>query len=408
MNESDFIEQNINNNKFKILSVTDIYNLYKKNVNFDGIEIITDDNLTLNLITSNNNVNINGVFNNNKIIKKVLYGININNNIDVTSKITNYLNNKLYILKSDNINEIIGRDPYIWQPKKLFIYTDNNSEPNIIIDEWCSNLQSDLLYFKPQKNNDILIYIIYHDDTSYEKIAKYKNYEYVRLIYIKTTKYFESVIFKYLNDNKYEWYKKKYVGIITYSFEYKLCMTMDMIYDKIIHLFDNYNCDLITLLNKDVLEYSFHGRLKEIFNYTLPLVGYSEYIDYTKIQMFCSNYWVTSSYWMEKYIDFALKYINLIDNDEYIQPILDSDAGYKHSNGANLCSERLMNLIGMPDYPHHAFVMERLPVIFFWKNNFVKIFDITELKFNIYINIAYVQRIGKKYNINDNHLGYQN
>ena len=76
-------------------------------------------------------------------------------------------------------------------------------------------------------------------------------------------------------------------------------------------------------------------------------------------QIFYSNYWLTKSKWMHKYIDFCTKYIELLDDktNNNLQIMLNSDIGYTTAMGASLSEDQLVKICGFPYYTHHAFVM---------------------------------------------------
>ena len=223
-------------------------------------------------------------------ITKALYGVSESMSIDVTSLIISYLNTNKIIDRSIDVNKIFG-DPYPNKPKKLFIYTNGNTSPDITINELNAKIEKNLILFgdhiphiqstvivikettiatvkkenveeiikenvaatvkenvitTKNNNNDqstlsnILLYLIYHDEKSYQVIKKYENYPYVKLFYNESTKYFESNVWKYLYKNKKEWENKDYVGILTHSFEKKLKRSLDDIYTEILQYIKNY------------------------------------------------------------------------------------------------------------------------------------------------------------------------
>lgn len=338
-------------------------------------------------------------------ISKILYGISETNSIDITRKILLYLKYCSSIDINTNINYIIKYDPFKGQKKKIYIYCTNLSDP-IVINEnngkldkgfcvgknFCltdHNYENINLNEEDEKkcfdilndnineniNTNILIYLIYHDEKSYKMVEKYKNYKYIKLFFNESTKYFESNIFRYLCENKDEWINKNYVGILTYSYQKKINMTLENIYEKIMWVITtNKDCKLITYYqgytwlfrSKKSINLNFHGKIKEIFDYTLPLLlDIKLPIPYDEITPFYCNYWLTTSELMLEYVEFALKYMEKLDDntDIILQNMLNSDAKYMGS----LSKERLKNITGFPYYTNHCFVMERLPCIYFWK-----------------------------------------
>ena len=292
--------------------------------------------------------------------------------------LTNLTKPKIIINKNDcNLtkpkNIVNENDCNLTKPKIIINENDCNlTKPKIIINENDCNLASDLYLLKIDKKNiNILIYLIYHDENSYKMIEKYKNYKYVKLFYNESTKYFESNIFKYLNENKQEWMDKDYVGMLTYSFEAKINASLDIIYKKLIHKLAAKNYDLVTLLRYlSRLSGSLHGKIREIFDYTLPMFGFSSPIDYSAIRIFFCNYWLTKPVWMVMYLEFVLKYIDVLENtnDKYLQEMLYSNANYREGQ---LSKPKLQQIMGVPYYTNHCFVLERLPGVFFWKHSII-------------------------------------
>lgn len=71
--------------------------------------------------------------------------------------------------------------------------------------------------------NNLLLYVVYHDDESF-KICYDLLYKYpwIRFEKIETTKYCESIFFKFLLDHYDDWKLYDFVGMITYSFSSKI------------------------------------------------------------------------------------------------------------------------------------------------------------------------------------------
>ncbi len=217
-------------------------------------------------------------------------------------------------------------------------------------------------------DNDILIYIVYHDDDSYDKIKQYENNPSLKLIKIKQTKYFESVIFDHLEENKQEWENKKYVGVLTYSFERKKNKNILDIINKIKEREYNLN-NLFHFENLDIYKNYRHVNMQDILTVTLQKMNIN--FDFTnKNIIFYCNYFVTTPELMKEYIIF-LKKIKEIYETEPLNTILFDNAQY--IEGA-LKPEKLIIMTGKPYYTYHCFVVERLaPIFFAYKNvNYVK------------------------------------
>lgn len=326
------------------------------------------------------------IINNSKDINKISYGISEIESIDVTEKIKNYLNSNNNILSTDvDMNKLIGHNPYIGIGKKIYIHVNSDYNPKIIK---CANgkLLSNLVIQKVKPDvtickikseqiikdvPNILIYLVYHDHASYKVIEKYAKYNYVKLFYNATTKYFESNIFNYLAENKNEWIEKDYVGILTYSFRTYIGKDLNEIYLKIIEKIKrNKDLKLISLYGIYIPKQYFidgHKKLRNIFDHTLPSFNFKIPINYNNITPFYRNYWLTTPELISQYINFALKFMEKLEDksDIFLQEMINSDAQY---NG-KLPKRMLERICGFPYYTHHCFVMERLPCIFFWKNN---------------------------------------
>lgn len=79
------------------------------------------------------------------LIKKILYGISVEESINVTDKIVEFLNQNCILDLNTDINKLIGHDPYRNRSKKLFFFCNNIENPEIIIDEINNNLSTNLI-----------------------------------------------------------------------------------------------------------------------------------------------------------------------------------------------------------------------------------------------------------------------
>jgi hypothetical protein len=302
-------------------------------------------------------------------IYHVRYGISINMSSDVTDKFKDYFYNNNFINNGICFNDIFG-DPYSGKRKSIFIIKYDNTKLKINEKDNNKIFIFTNKSFK-EKYSDILFYYICHDDKSYEIIKKYENYEYVKIIMVRSTKYFESMIFKYMYENINEWIDKKYVGILTYSCENKINKSFDEIYADVLNLITN-NYDIITLYSGGYTMYPrsfvYHPKLEEIFDHIFERYSNIK-IDYSEVYEFFCNYWISKVNWMIEYIIFFHKIISILEDksDFYLQDLINSDSNYK-GNLLYSNKERLIKIYGYPYYGYHCFITERLPYLFFHIN----------------------------------------
>ncbi|AYV84476.1 MAG: hypothetical protein Hyperionvirus26_31 [Hyperionvirus sp.] len=280
-------------------------------------------------------------------IHKALYGPSVEQSEDVSQPIHDYISKNGQLTVTDNI---------LPSTKQLYIYFNETHHITL-----SGNLIATPHHIS-HITNPILFYIICHDDNSYNRIAKYQSYSYVKIIRIETTKYLESNIFFYLDANRTEWTHKKYIGFLTYSFEQKT-KPLDVIYKDVSQAATNTD-KLFTFRAGRNLAHDLHGSIRQIFDYTLPKMEIKS-INYSNVPAFYSNYWMTSPTLMSKYVNFALKYISILENkqDTHLQNLLNKNANYLKKP-----TPQIIKAMGFPYYTNHCFVLERLPAIFFWIN----------------------------------------
>ena len=303
-----------------------------------------------------------------KGISRITCGVSEDQAVDVTSPLMTYLTKWRILTPEDNLVPLLGESP---TERKIFVYGANPT-PGIVLEVVASRLKSHLIFLKKQTVPNILLYVIYFDDKTYQMVEKYKDRDYVRLINNGSTKYFESNLFRHLANLRREWIGRDYVGILAYSSERKLGTTIDAVHTEMVRVLNESPCALLTLANyNSPLTTHFHGNIQSIFNKTLPRVGFPRRIPYESIQGFYCNYWVVRSLCMANYVEFAIRYMNLLNDPKNValQKLLNNDSGYQ----GGIPREILVNMTGFPHYTHHCFVMERLPCLYFWKHNFRKI-----------------------------------
>lgn len=218
-----------------------------------------------------------------------------------------------------------------------------------------------------KNESDILIYILYHNQESYTMATKFLKFKWAKLRKIYSTKYFESIVFLYLDKNRDEWINKKFVGFLTYN-SYKKTRLFDIEYlaneysDYDIISFNNsYHSPLLIQAESD------HPSFINIWEQILLLLNY-DLLDILslKIPLFYNNYWMAKPSWISKYIEFYINILYIMENNNKIKYLLYNNSNYK---GKLLeYPSILIKMCGRPYYTFHPFIIERLPCFFFWVN----------------------------------------
>jgi hypothetical protein len=213
--------------------------------------------------------------------------------------------------------------------------------------------------------SDILIYILYHNQESYIMASRFLKFKWAKLRKIYSTKYFESIVFLYLDKNRDEWINKKFVGFLTYN-SYKKTILFDIEY--LVNEYSNY--DLISFNNYYVSPLliqaeTVHPSFINIWEQLLLLLNYNiNDILSLKIPLFFNNYWMAKPQWLSKYIEFYKNILYIMENNNNIKYLLYNNSRYK---GKLLeYPTILIKMCGRPYYTFHPFIIERLPCFFFW------------------------------------------
>lgn len=215
--------------------------------------------------------------------------------------------------------------------------------------------------------SDILIYILYHNQESFKMASLFLKFKWAKLTKIYSTKYFESIIFLYLDKNRDEWINKKFVGFLTYN-SYKKVKLFDIQYLAKKY----YNYDVIPfnnvystplLINSEYHHPSFINIWEQIL---LSLNYNINDILSLKIPVFYNNYWMANPQWVLKYIEFYKNVVYIMENNMNIKYLL-----YQNSNYKGKLLEYpgiLIKICGRPYYTFHPFIIERIVCFFFWVN----------------------------------------
>ena len=218
------------------------------------------------------------------------------------------------------------------------------------------------------------IFIICHDDDS-ENIAKTYHFG-IPIRISNENKYFETQIYKKLEEIKETWIKCKWVGILTYSSYKRLGWEFINSIPELLKTYENKQIDIISLFNlhfhKDRVERSVPffesisfqmGSSCFLGTYImLKELGYTDSQIMDKdIQGFFSNWWISRPHWMLKYIEFSNKCISIAESNETVKKCLTADGYY----AGNVPKNQLTKIFGRPIYEMTPFLFERLPCFFF-------------------------------------------
>jgi hypothetical protein len=213
----------------------------------------------------------------------------------------------------------------------------------------------------------ILIYVLCYNKHSYDVATnEYGNKEGFKILYIETTPLLENIMYdSWLLENKYEWKDYDYVGTISWKASHK-CRIPDM--QTLINYVHNHNADIVPFWpgNCNLVQQAtyHHPNFKSLWIKMFDQLNIPETDAMNpNVVPFFSNYWITKSTLMLKYIEFFRTAKYILDTYPDIQKELWEDSLYA---GDSLSKEKCMELYEKPYYPYHVFIYERLPCYFFW------------------------------------------
>jgi len=196
-----------------------------------------------------------------------LYGISIEENINITDNLTEYLKISGKLLKTNNFHKIIP-DPFVDKPKFLYMYKNSNELINTFIEE-CENILIDIYYYP-------LFSIRYGINEKNNVIVTDKIMQYLENSKITT----KCVINNIISDIYPNHYKKLYIfeydNLINEIDEYHNCLTKNIeLIDKKIVITNEFIYELYIRELKHYCSYN------EAYNnyYKYGLVPYDEKID---------------------------------------------------------------------------------------------------------------------------------
>jgi len=212
------------------------------------------------------------------------------------------------------------------------------------------------------------IYILAYNDKTFEYASNfYQKYEWAKVIRIKTTVLFESIIFdEWLLDNYDDWKDFDNIGFISWKANQKICINaLDNVIKQLNE--NDYDYDIKPLYPLKQSEiYTFSLGYK-IFDIVFTKLNYpSNYVYRDDFIKFFCNYWITKKNTLIEYIGFFKKCKKIIDTDEEIQSIIWDDACYP-----GLSKEELLKIFNKPHYCYHPFIYERIPFFYFHGKKFI-------------------------------------
>lgn len=243
--------------------------------------------------------------------------------------------------------------------------------------------------------NNLLLYVVYHDDESF-KICYDLLYKYpwIRFEKIETTKYCESIFFKFLLDHYDDWKLYDFVGMITYSFSSKIPLeTLLDAYKNISeNKFNEYDIialrklkykigdhsqigiskHLVEIMNKVFLNDVSKG-INNTYDNTIRAISSRDIIkssyrknpitlhklsfdisDIDKIVPFYSNYWICKPFILKSFLLWAKEVKGIMDSDTTI-----NENSYYKAN-----SPSFIPIFNRPFMTWHPFLMERMICIY--------------------------------------------
>ena len=215
-----------------------------------------------------------------------------------------------------------------------------------------------------------VIYVLANSDETFRKATEfYKDAPWARVIFIPTTYYLESVMYiSILPRRKEEWEHADFVGCIAWSAHtkqpnvinaHRICDTAEQNGDTVV-VFMYRGDPLVDTAEK------WHPGFKELWIKCLKTFGWlDEIILNPRIPSFYCNYWACTPELMEKYCGFALKMVHRIESNDDVSQLIWKDSSYlqRGTDIAKLNESQCMHIWGVPYYPFHPFLFERLPCI---------------------------------------------
>ena len=233
---------------------------------------------------------------------------------------------------------------------------------------------------RPEETHTLLArmtdrFIIYVLAPTQEKLAKarqdFKDFPWAFPVLIPTTFYLESVMYSHvLQRLREQWEHADYVGTISYSAIEKL-YDISAIYGTL-HDARDKKADVAAFLYRGdslvAAAEKWHPGFLRIWVGALRYLGFpTDQILSEQIPSFYCNYWAATPKVMKDYMQFVRVFVHTLDTLPVISDEVWNDCGYSARGPeiAKVPSEHCMRIWGVPYYPFHPFLLERLPCFFF-------------------------------------------
>lgn len=219
----------------------------------------------------------------------------------------------------------------------------------------------------------IVVYVLCHDDHSRRVATEaHAGSSWARVLHIPTTRYLENVVYEHvLGDRPGEWVDADFVGTLSWKAHlgtrlpprmHELGAALRGAYDVVAFVSPAHAPFASAMVEHAAAA---HPPFLAVWVPLLRELGIpeEEAVSDAIPGFFCNN-WMATPAWMALYTAFFQRARRLLDTLPGVRDALWSSSGYR---GA-IPRERLMEIYGVPYYPMHAFVCERLPCVFFWRH----------------------------------------
>lgn len=224
-----------------------------------------------------------------------------------------------------------------------------------------------------RKPDRYVIYVLAPTEEDLEKAREnFKDFPWAVPIMIPTTFYLEGVMYTHiLHRRRKEWEHADYVGTISHSAPGKL-HDISAVY-RTMRAGSKEGAQVTAFLHRGdslvATAEKWHPGFLRIWAGSLRYLGFPmEQILNEEIPSFYCNYWAATPPVMKEYIQFFRTYVHTLDTLPIISDEVWNDASYsgRGLDIAGIPSDHCMKIWGVPQYPFHPFILERLPCFFFW------------------------------------------